>query len=276
MVPPPAIDLIALDLDGTLLGPRDAVSAANRRALRAANAAGVRTVVVTGRAAADVPAGLIRELNLDLPFICAHGAVTKDFRSGRTLGHIPLPAAHALPMLEHAEKHRLHVAAYCNDRFWHLEGMPRHLEHANGPHWRAVPSLVRALQRRRPTFIRIFGRPAIDEMHGAFAGLPLHFKHEVWEAHVECAVTSPKATKEAALANLCANLNVTPERVLAIGDSRNDVPMLRWAGTGIAMGNALPEVRRAVALVTRRCDEDGVAHAIERYVLEPRRRAAVA
>ena len=66
------------------------------------------------------------------------------------------------------------------------------------------------------------------------------------------------------------------ERVLAIGDSRNDVPMLRWAGTGIAMGNALPEVRRAVPLVTQRCEEDGVAHAIERYVLEPRRRAAVA
>ena len=57
--------------------------------------------------------------------------------------------------------------------------------------------------------------------------------------------------------------------MLAIGDSRNDVPMLAWAGIGVAMGNALPEVRRRVDRVTARCDEDGVARAIERYVLEP-------
>ena len=60
-----------------------------------------------------------------------------------------------------------------------------------------------------------------------------------------------------------------PRAVLAIGDSRNDVPMLRWAGIGVAMGNASPDVCTAVGRVTARCDEDGVARAIERYVLSP-------
>ena len=79
-------------------------------------------------------------------------------------------------------------------------------------------------------------------------------------------MTSPEATKENALARLCADLQIPAERVLAIGDSRNDVPMLQWAGVGVAMGNAPPEVRRAVGRVTASCDRDGVARAIERYV----------
>jgi len=54
--------------------------------------------------------------------------------------------------------------------------------------------------------------------------------------------------------------------VLAIGDSRNDVPMLRWAGVGVAMANALPEVRQSVRYVTASNTEDGVALAIERFV----------
>jgi hydroxymethylpyrimidine pyrophosphatase-like HAD family hydrolase len=57
---------------------------------------------------------------------------------------------------------------------------------------------------------------------------------------------------------------------MAIGDSRNDVPMLRWAGVGVAMANALPEVIEAAPFVTTSNDDDGVARAIERFVLEPR------
>ena len=57
------------------------------------------------------------------------------------------------------------------------------------------------------------------------------------------------------------------ERVLASGDSRNDVPMLHWAGVGVAMANALPEVREAVVHVTASNEADGVALAIERFAL---------
>jgi hydroxymethylpyrimidine pyrophosphatase-like HAD family hydrolase len=66
---------------------------------------------------------------------------------------------------------------------------------------------------------------------------------------------------------LCADLQVPPERVLAVGDSRNDVPMLRWAGIGVAMANASPEVRHAVGRVTGSCERDGAAQAIYQYAL---------
>lgn len=269
MVPLPAIDLIALDLDGTLLGPNDDISPANRRALRAALDAGVRVVLVTGRGAVDVPTRLVRELHLNVPTICAHGALTKDFLSGRVLGHIPVPLTHALPMIEHAQRHRLNVAVYVENCFLRLEGLPPHMEDMRGPNWREVPSLVDALKKAPPTFVRFLGAHAIEAMRAAFSDLPLDFKYEVWDRFEECAVTSLEATKKNALERLCGDLGVAASRVLAIGDSRNDIPMLRWSGIGLAMGNALPEVRQAVGRVTARCDEDGVARAIERYVLEP-------
>ncbi len=269
MVQLPAIGLIALDLDGTLLGPGDDVSPANVQAVRAARDLGVRVVVVTGRGAADLPAAAIAELDLDLPVICAHGAVTKDLRSGATLHHLPVPADHALAMIRHAERHRYNAAVYCGDRFWCFEGNPEALDGVRSPHWRRLPSLVEMLKDDAPTFLRFFGRETADAMDAAFSDRPLHFKHEVWESFEECAVTDAGATKELALERICAELRIPARCVLAIGDSRNDVPMLAWAGIGVAMGNALPEVRRRVDRVTARCDEDGVARAIERYVLEP-------
>jgi hydroxymethylpyrimidine pyrophosphatase-like HAD family hydrolase len=261
------IDLIALDLDGTLLDANDDISSQNRDALRAALAAGVRVVLVTGRGA-DLPARLVRELKLNVPAICAHGALTKDFLSGRTLGHIPVPLLHALPMIHHAERLRLDVAVYFEERFLRLEGTAMHMEDMRGPHWREVGSLIDVV-KTPPTFVRFMGRDSVEAMRGAFAELPLHFKYEVWGEFEECAVTSLEATKENALARLCADLKIPSSRVLAIGDSRNDVPMLRWAGIGVAMGNAPSDVRQAVGRVTAPCDADGVARAIERYVLEP-------
>ena len=261
----PPIDLIALDLDGTLLDERDGISPGNRRAIRNALDAGVRVVLVTGRGA-DAAARVVRELELDLPAICAHGALTKDFLSGRTLGHIPIPLALALTDGALRRKSSLGRRRLSRGTFLAAqEGTTLHMEDMRGPHWREVRSLSDAVTFA-PTFVRFLGRRAAERMRAAFAHLPLHFKHEVWGDFEECAVTSPEATKESALARLCGDFEIPAARVLAIGDSRNDVPMMRWAGIGVAMGNAPAAVRDAVGRVTETCDRDGVARAIERYV----------
>lgn len=267
----PTIDLIALDLDGTLLDPSEDISPANRQAIAAAIAAGVRVVLVTGRGT-DRPARIVRELNLNLPAICAHGALTKDFLSGRTLGHIPVPLVHAVEMIRYAERHQLNVAVYTEEKFHRLRGTHLYMDDMRGPHWCEVGSLIEVLTEA-PTFIRFLGRQSVDAMREAFSDLPLHFKYEVFGEWEECAVTSLDATKKNALERLCVDLKLPPGAVLAIGDSANDVPMLQWAGIGVAMGNALPEVREAVGRVTAAYDEDGVARAIERYVLDPLQRS---
>ncbi len=140
------------------------------------------------------------------------------------------------------------------------------MDDMRGPNWREVNSFADVMHTA-PTFMRFLGRESVEAMEREFGDLPLHFKNETWLDFVECAVTSREATKQRALARLCADFQIVPERVMAIGDSRNDVPMMRWAGMGVAMGNALPEVRQAVRYVTSANDADGVALAIERYAL---------
>ncbi len=262
-------DLIALDLDGTLLNTREEVSARNRRAIRSALDAGIRIVLVTGRGV-DTPIRISRELSLNLPIICCHGALTKDFLANKTLGHVPVPLQYAKPMVEFAERRGLSVALYSQELFYRLEGQKLYMEDMRGPSWREVRTF-RDVMKTAPTFLRFLGRESVETMEREFGDLPLHFKHESWLDFLECAVTNRDATKQRALARLCADFQVPSERVMAIGDSRNDVPMMRWAGLGIAMGNSLPEVRQAVRLVTSTNDEDGVAAAIERYALPPAR-----
>lgn len=259
-------DLVALDLDGTLLDDREQVSPRNRSAIRAALDGGVRIVLVTGRGV-DMPIRVSKDLGLNLPVICCHGALTKDFGADRTLGHIPVPMQYAKAMVEYSERNGLSIAIYSEELFYRLEGSRLFMDDMVGPAWREVHSFSDVLHTA-PTFIRFLGTDSVAAMHREFGDLPLHFKTETWRDFVECAVTSREATKQRALARLCADFQIAPERVLAVGDSRNDVPMLRWAGVGVAMGNALPEVREAVRYVTGTNVEDGVAAAIERFVLD--------
>ncbi|HTU82811.1 MAG TPA: HAD hydrolase family protein, partial [Candidatus Acidoferrales bacterium] len=253
------------------LDGREGISPANRRAIAATLEAGVRIVLVTGRGA-DAPQRLVRELRLNVPSICAHGALTKDFLAGRTLGHIPVPLPYAVPMIEYAERNALPIAVYVEERFHRIAGSHSYVDDMRGPHWREVPSLLPLLSSA-PTFIRFLGRESVEAMRAQFSEFPLHFKYEVWGEFEECAVTSLEATKKNALERLCADLGVAPENVLAVGDSRNDVPMMCWAGVGVAMGNAPADVIRAVGRVTATCEDDGVARAIERYVLAPLERS---
>jgi Cof subfamily protein (haloacid dehalogenase superfamily) len=258
------IDLIALDLDGTLLDPTDRISERNRTAIRKSLEAGVRVVFVTGRGT-DLPIRLSRELNLNLPVICCHGALTKDFGANRTLEHMPVPLQYAKPMIEYAESSGLSIAVYAQELFYRLEGTKLFMEDMTGPAWREATTFADVLDEA-PTFIRFLGDDSVRAMEREFGDWPLAFRHETWGDFRECAVLNRDASKKNALKQLCADFQILPERVLAIGDSRNDVPMLRWAGVGVAMGNALPEVKESVRYVTASNSEDGVALAIERFV----------
>jgi len=258
------IDLIALDLDGTLLDPDENISERNRGAIRKSLDAGVRVVLVTGRGT-DLPIRVSRELNLNLPVICCHGALTKDFGANKTLVHLPVPLPYAKPMIEYAEANGLSIAIYLEELFWRLEGTHLFMDDMRGPAWREAKTFADVLSGA-PTFIRFLGDESVRAMEREFGDWPLAFRHETWGDFHECAVLNRDASKKNALKQLCADFQILPERVLAIGDSRNDVPMLRWAGVGVAMGNAIPEVKESVRYVTASNKEDGVALAIERFV----------
>jgi Cof subfamily protein (haloacid dehalogenase superfamily) len=275
MPPKPAtrpIDLIALDLDGTLLAPDETISVRNRTAIKEALRAGIRVVLVTGRGV-DTPIRVSKELGLNLPVICCHGALTKDFGANKTLESIPVPLEYAKTMVEFAEREGLAIAIYVEEAFYRLQGSQIYMDDMRGPGWHEAPSLSEILSGA-PTFIRFLGEESVRRMQREFGDLPLSFRYETWNDFVECAVLNRDASKKNALARLAADFGIPAEHVLAIGDSRNDIPMLRWAGIGVAMGNALPEVRQSVRYVTAPNDQDGVARAIERFCALPEKKSA--
>ncbi|HEY4439311.1 MAG TPA: Cof-type HAD-IIB family hydrolase [Candidatus Elarobacter sp.] len=267
-----SIDLIALDLDGTLLASDETISARNREAIGRALAAGIRVVLVTGRGV-DTPIKISKELGLNLPVICCHGALTKDFGANKTLEHVPVPLVYAKPMIEFAEKNRHPIAIYVEEAFYRLTDSHVYMQDMRGPGWFEVASFAEVLTEA-PTFLRFLGTESVAAMTAQFGDLPLNFRNETWGDFVECAVLNREASKKNALKRLCADFGIHADRVLAVGDSRNDVPMLRWAKIGVAMGNALPEVRQAVRYVTSSNDGDGVALAIERFALPPATKTA--
>jgi HAD superfamily hydrolase (TIGR01484 family) len=267
------IDLIALDLDGTLLAPDESISPGDRAAIARAIKSGIRVVLVTGRGV-DTPIKVSKDLGLNLPVICCHGALTKDFGANRTLVHVPVPLEYAKPMLEYAEREHVEVAVYAQETFWRVSGSHVFMQDMIGPGWREVPTLLDVLATGAPTFIRFLGAEAVAVLRREFGDLPLSYRYETWYDFVECAVLNREASKRNALARLCADFQIPSERVLAVGDSRNDVPMLVWAGTGVAMGNALPEVRQAVRYTTADNQHDGVAAAIERFCFAAEKKTA--
>jgi hypothetical protein len=267
------IDLIALDLDGTLLAPDETVSAGNQAAISHALKSGIRVVLVTGRGA-DTPIRVSKELGLNLPVICCHGALTKDFGANKTLVHMPVPLEFAKPMLEFAEREGVQVAVYAEEMFWRVTGSHVYMQDMIGPGWREAPTLLDALKTGAPTFIRFLGAPAVEAMKREFGDLPLTYLYETWKDFTECVVLNRHANKKNALVRLCADFQIPSERVLAIGDSCNDVPMLQWAGVGVAMANARPEVREDVRYVTAENVNDGVAAAIERFCFTAEKKSA--
>ncbi|MDP9024494.1 MAG: HAD family hydrolase [Candidatus Eremiobacteraeota bacterium] len=151
------IELVALDLDGTLLSTDEHISPRNRAAIRRCLENGVRVVLVTGRGT-DLPIRISRELELNLPVICCHGALTKDFAANRTLVHLPIPLVYAKPMVEYAERNGLSLAIYSEELFWRLEGSHLYMEDMTGPAWREAKTFADVLSEA-PTFVRFLGAP---------------------------------------------------------------------------------------------------------------------
>ena len=87
----------------------------------------------------------------------------------------------------------------------------------------------------------------------------------VWASATSMEITHPDATKGQTLQILCDRLQIPMDAVMALGDSGNDITMLRQAGLGIAMGNAPDFVKQAADVCTAPYDEDGAAKAIEQY-----------
>ena len=275
------IQLIGIDVDGTLLDSAGRFPPANRAAIHAAVAAGVHVALVTGRSypfARPVAEGLPESLTL----IVSNGAVERGM-DGATRVRRLLDKNVARTVLDANAGHRA-ATALVFDRDVHgqivFETMDWTHPGRKG-YWARNKALI---ARSVPLEDALVEDPIQVMFNGGFeamrelAGAIRTQGHEVNVSLTEYVdrdfslvdITSPIATKGHALASCAAALGLGSEAVMAIGDNFNDVEMLEFAGTPVVMANAVEPLKVRGFHQTGGQDEAGVAQAIHRLVLKQR------
>jgi len=259
--------LFALDLDGTLLRRDGSISANTLGALRAAQARGITLLFVTARPPRR--ARLVsEESGLACVAICGNGSVLYDLTSNTLLHQQRLRPEHASLLVESLRTAVPDVgfAVEVGLRYGCDANYAILSEHARD---RVDPLMRRAdaveLCREGVTKLIVqqldWPLPELLEMTRVFASSRATVTHS-GSHFVE--VMAPGVSKASILQDNCATLGIAAAEVIAFGDMPNDLPMLHWAGCGVAVANAHPEVLAAADLVTRSNDADGVALALER------------
>lgn len=266
----PAYRLVALDLDGTVMGHDLVIPAAVHEAIREAEAAGVYVTLATGRMfGATIP--FARQLGITTPLICYQGALIRDPRTDEVLLATNMPGDEAAEAVRLLLKRNIFVLAYIDERL-HIAERRAELEHYLSLHPEGaeivvsddLPADVRAAA---PTKLLFIAEPPMvtDEL----IRLQAHFGERlmITRSHqLYGELAAPGIGKGVALERLAAHLGVLREATLAIGDQENDLSMLAWAGLGLAIGNATQVVREAADAIVPPVHEAGVAWAIRRYV----------
>ncbi len=268
--------LLAVDLDDTLLNSSSGISDRNRKAIRGAAALGVRFLIATGRMF-KTSVGYLETLGFeeDCPLINYHGALVKRSRSGQTLLHLPIPNPVAVAVLEEAEKTNYHISVFLDDQIYIREEneQSRYYQSFTGIELQSVGRLSAFIEQNGscPTKMSIIHWDgtieAVEEsLRANFADQLSILQSRPYFLEI----TDRLATKGQTLRWYVEQRGIAPEEVIAIGDGPNDIDMLSFAGLGVAVGNARPEVMAVADLVTASNEDDGVAEIIERYILKRR------
>lgn len=256
--------LIAFDLDGTLLASDGSLSPRTKAALAELARQGVRLAVCTGRPP-RLAAAVMAELPAGTPLIAYNGAALLWDTELRYRHTLPCPLARAaiaavqgrfpevMIGLEASHGHYVNarLAAYRRARALPY-GMVAQADDLSD----VLAEHVLKLLFRHPD------KPA-PALADALAELPVY---ATWSSSALLEVMAPAANKAEALAALAAELGIAPAEVAAFGDAPNDREMLAWAGLGVAMGNAVPELKALADIVTGSNDDEGVAAVLEGWL----------
>ena len=274
------IKIVALDLDGTLLDSQKRLSDRNRTALEHTAAKGVLIVPTTGRFFGMMPEA-VRELPFVRYAITINGAQVCDRREDRAIVRAEIPLEKAISIMEILDRHDVIYDCYRNNWGWMTASLQAKAEsYATDEHYikmvrefrRPVSDLKAHLRETASDGgvqkVMLFSRRADSEARELAA-----IRREMAEMFPDIKVTSStwndlelnasEAHKGNSLKRFAEHLGMTLANCAAFGDGLNDLSMVKAAGLGVAMANAVPEVKAAASLITLSNDEDGVAAVLE-------------
>jgi Cof subfamily protein (haloacid dehalogenase superfamily) len=262
------IRLIAIDLDDTLLDNNIQVSPRACAAIRAAVKRGITVTLATGRMFASAVI-FAKQIGLDVPLITYNGGLIRSSLTSETFLHQPVPVEVAGEILKLFDQHRWYIQSYVEDKLYVDELDDYALTYARFSKITPI-AIGKELYTMKAAPTKLLGmteeknvKPLIHQLMQLFPGKLYATSSK--PGYVE--MMHPSVNKGQALSFLASKLGISQAEVMAVGDSLNDIDMLEFAGFGVAMGNAVPEVKAVAQAVTLRNNEDGVAEAIEKYAL---------
>ena len=256
--------LIALDIDGTIRGAEHPISRRTRDAVDEVVRSGAQVTVATGRmfeSAIEATAGL----SISSPIVSYQGAHIGDPTTREVLWHQPLTPDMTLDALRLLEGWQGEILAYVDGHVYadKLTTWVEDYALRNQGRVHVLDDLA-DLASREPTRLAAVGdQEGLDALTNRVAtdtSVSVQFIRSL--PHL-CEILHPETGKQVALARLAGRLGIGQEETAAFGNGPEDLPMLRWAGLGVAMGGSEAEVQDDMDVVARPMEDDGVARMLE-------------
>lgn len=282
------IELVVLDMDGTIYGRQfqGGISPRVRRAIAAVQETGTPVTIATGRIL-DFVRSVAPELGITLPVITAQGAVIGDPVSGEVLSEALIEQEATRSVAAWADGEERTTVFYLNGAGGRTRMVQNAPATANGrsgwegwdsatyDYWFGSPremresllDVVSEPASRMLKFITVNDHAREPDLTAALQQRFGDCVHMSRSHQYLVEGTAPEANKGHGLLWVTERLGIDPERVLAIGDNENDIPMLRAAGLAVCMGQATAVVQAEADWVAPTLEEDGAAVAMERFVL---------
>ncbi|MFD2617775.1 Cof-type HAD-IIB family hydrolase [Terrilactibacillus laevilacticus] len=277
--------LIAIDLDGTLLTRERKISETNIKALKEAQRQNIQITIATGRASFDVNTKL-REIGLEANIIGTNGASVHT-QDGKLLYSAKLNKPSIMKDIKWLLDQHFYIGIYTQDIIFvptdgvdwlqeELDHLKKHEERAEGfqeatrrDYYRTLDR-IDELQDPRIDITKVLVFSNDDEK---LARGRQHFSDQmdvnmVTSGTGNFEIMANGVSKGHALKLLAKHLNIQLDQTVAIGDNYNDLSMFEVAGISVAMGNAYQDIKEACQMITKRCEEDGVAYAINQLLKE--------
>ena len=262
------IKLFVSDIDGTLLIPGKKISARNIDAVKRMTDAGIIVTIATGRMyRAALP--IAKELGVNVPIITYNGALIKS-TNGEIIHAEYLPENLVVDIVSFYEKRGWHLQSYSEDKLI----VPVYNDHIKTyEESQKVKAEVVGWEGMKARTFQVCKLLSIAETEEENLQHMAELKKEFGDK-IEITKSAPVFTeiichgvsKASAIKILAEKFNIPREKVMAIGDSDNDLAMLKAAGIGVAMGNATDEVKNFCAFITGNCEDDGFAQAVDKFV----------
>lgn len=271
------IRLVALDLDGTVFNDQKEITPRTLEAIRAALEKGVDVLPATGRTVTGVPRQFIEIPGVRYA-LTSNGATVVNLQTGEKLVNLTFDADLAQRTFDVVEPFGGMLSIFIDGQSYttvenarsSLEMVPANLREYFRTTRKEVPDMHLIMQQH-PHEIEKFSilYPTEEVRDAAWQAVAAACPELEIASSIErnMELNAPGVSKGPGLMALARRLGLTRDQVMAVGDSGNDRTMVELAGLGVAMGNATPEIQQVADVITADNNHDGVAEAIEKYVL---------